>query len=185
MDQIKDLIKIKQQAKLLHSGDAIEAALKRLSTRLTKDYADKNPIFLVVMNGGLIFAGKLLTSLNFPLQIDYCHVTRYQGETNGAMAKWTALPQLDVSGRDVIIVDDILDEGYTLVEIGKACKKNKAKTVKTLVLIEKIHRRKAIPNLKANYCELQCPDEYVFGFGMDYKHYWRNTNEIYILNEST
>lgn len=174
---------VKQNATLLHSRETINSALGTLKSKLTGDYADKNPIFLVVMNGGLIFAGKLLPLLDFPLQIDYCHATRYRGETTGGSIEWKAKPQMSLKDRHVIIVDDILDEGHTLQGIVEACDSMGAISVKTLVLIERLHNRKATANMTADYCELQGPDQYSFGMGMDYNHYWRNCEEIYLLNE--
>ncbi|TQV72147.1 hypoxanthine-guanine phosphoribosyltransferase [Aliikangiella marina] len=183
MDKINELNQIKSNATLLHSKEVIDEALAKLQSQLTSDYAEKNPIFLVVMNGGLIFAGKILPLLNFPIQIDYCHATRYRGATTGGEIEWRAKPQMDLSGRHVIVVDDILDEGFTLQGIVAACESMGALSVKTLVLIEKLHDRKAFKNMKPDYCELQGPDQYSFGAGMDYNHYWRNCDAIYLLNE--
>ncbi|WP_444996505.1 hypoxanthine-guanine phosphoribosyltransferase [Aliikangiella sp. IMCC44359] len=180
---INQLNKIKSNATILYDKHTINSALEKLKIKITADYADKNPIFLVVMNGGLIFAGQLLPQLNFPAQLDYCHATRYRGNIRGGHIEWKVEPHSNLENRHVIIVDDILDEGHTLEAIIQDCKKRKAASVKTLVLVEKKHNRKAIPNMKADYCELETPDEYVFGYGMDYNHYWRNSEEIYILNK--
>jgi len=179
---INHLNKIKQDAKLLHSRETIDLALDKLVVSLYRDYHTRNPIFLVVMNGGLIFAGRLLPMLNFPAQIDYCHATRYRGETRGSDLEWKAKPQLELKGRHVVIIDDILDEGHTLQAIKQDCIEREAASVKTLVLIEKIHDRKAIAGMRADYCELETPDHYIFGYGMDYNHYWRNSDQIYLLN---
>ena len=179
---IKQLNQVKSQATLLHDSKTIESALNRLALQLTSDYFDKNPIFLVVMNGGLIFSGKLLPELNFPAQIDYCHATRYRGEMSGGDIEWKAKPNIDLANRHVVIVDDILDEGYTLKAIIDDCWDKNVTSVKTCVLIEKLHNRKAINGMTPDYCELTTDDHYVFGYGMDFNHYWRNTNNIYIYN---
>ncbi|TQV88398.1 hypoxanthine-guanine phosphoribosyltransferase [Aliikangiella coralliicola] len=179
---IDTLNQIKNNATLLHDNQRIESALSCLVEKLTLDYANKNPIFLVVMNGGLIFAGQLLSRLKFPAQIDYCHATRYRGNTSGGEIGWKVEPHMDLAGRHVVILDDILDEGHTLKAIIEHCRSRKAQSVKTLVLIEKIHDRKASPGMRPDYCELETPDKYVFGYGMDYNHYWRNSDEIYIFN---
>ncbi|MET1255900.1 hypoxanthine-guanine phosphoribosyltransferase [Aliikangiella maris] len=181
--QLQRLNQVKADAILLHDKVKIDSALARLSEFLTQDYADKDPVFLVVMNGGFIFAGNLLPKLNFPLQIDYCHATRYRGDTQGSQLEWKVEPHTNLANRHVVIVDDILDEGHTLNAIIQDCIKRQAASVKTLVLVEKIHERKAVHNMKADYCELTTPDEYVFGYGMDYNHYWRNCEAIYILNQ--
>ena len=179
---IEQLNQIKQQATLLHDSKTIESALSRLALSLTADYADSDPIFLVVMNGGLIFSGKLLPLLNFPAQIDYCHATRYRGETTGGKIEWKVRPNICLANRHVVILDDILDEGHTLKAIIDDCWEQNVSSVKTCVLIEKLHNRKAIANMQPDYCELTTDDHYVFGYGMDFNHYWRNTNEIYIYN---
>ena len=179
---IDKLKQIKQEAKLLHSKQTIDKALASLRDQLVADYMDKNPIFLVVMNGGLVFAGQLLPQIDIPAQIDYCHATRYRGATSGGEIEWKVKPNLSLKDRNVIIVDDILDEGYTLQAIVKDCEKQGAASIKTLVLIEKLHDRKAVAGMRSDYCELETPDKYIFGFGMDVNHYWRNLDAIYILN---
>ena len=178
---LEDLHTIRTNAKVIIASDQIEAALERLAAKINVDYQEKNPIFLVVLNGGLIFSGQILPRIDILCQIDYCHATRYSGETTGDKIQWKTIPQMDLSGRDVVIIDDILDEGHTLLAISEYCLANNAKSVKSLVLVEKEHQRKAYKNQKADYCELTAPDEYVFGFGMDYSHHWRNSKDIYVL----
>jgi hypoxanthine phosphoribosyltransferase len=172
------LAKIKADAKIIIDQKEINLALDKLAKQIENDYQEKTPIFIVVLNGGLIFAGQLLPRIDILCEIDYCHATRYQGEQRGAELVWKSKPQTELSGRDVILVDDILDEGITLKLIEQYCFEQNAKSVKTLVLVEKEHHRKAYPEQRPDYCELVVPDQYVFGFGMDYSHYWRNTLDI-------
>ncbi len=174
---------IKAQSKVIVSQSQINNALDKLAKQLAADYHDKTPIFIVVLNGGLIFAGQLLPKLDLLCEIDYCHATRYQGAQRGAELVWKAKPQTNLAGRDVILVDDILDEGITLKLIQDYCLAQQARSVKTLVLVEKQHNRKAYSNQTPDYCELSVPDQYVFGFGMDYSHYWRNTADIRVVEE--
>ncbi len=87
----------------------------------------------------------------------------------------------DLLGRDVLIIDDILDEGHTLGAIIDFCHHAGAANVHTAVLIDKDHDRKARPDLKADYVGLPCIDRYIFGYGMDYKGYWRNAPGIYAV----
>ncbi len=181
---IEALNTIKNNALLLHDKSVVDAAIKTMAKKLTNNYQTLNPIFIVVMNGGLIFAGKLLAQLNFPAQIDYCHATRYRGEKQGKDIQWKALPQMSLTNRHVVLLDDILDEGTTLKAIKEKCLSLGAKSVKTAVLIEKEHQRKIDANTQADYCELTTPDHYIFGYGMDIDHYWRNTESIYIHQES-
>src|SRR3546814_11189893 len=96
------------------------------------------------MNGGLIFSGKLLTYLNFPLEASYLHATRYRNETSGGDLFWKAKPEVSFIDRDVLIIDDILDEGHTLGAIIDFCKQAGARKVHTAVLLDKDHDRNEI-----------------------------------------
>lgn len=180
---IAELNRVKQNASLLYTATDIDTAIIAMAEQLTRDYATLQPVFLVVMTGGVIFAGKLLPKLDFPAEIDYCHASRYAGETAGGELVWRVTPQASLADRHVVIIDDILDEGATLQSIIQSCQSVGAQSVKTAVLVEKVHDRKAAPGLKPDYCELRAPDHYLFGCGMDYRHYWRNTDAIYYLDQ--
>ncbi|AZS50543.1 hypoxanthine-guanine phosphoribosyltransferase [Entomomonas moraniae] len=172
---------VRKEADCLFTKAEIDAAIKKIATEITNDLADKNPIVFCVMNGGLIFAGQLLPLLDFPLEISYLHATRYKKETTGGELFWKAKPEVSFIDRDIIIIDDILDEGNTLAAIIQYCQHAGANAVYTTVLLDKEHDRKAIPGFSANYTGLTCPDRFVFGFGMDYKGYWRNAPGIFAV----
>jgi hypoxanthine phosphoribosyltransferase len=179
-----DLAHIRQvmaEADCLHDEAAVEAAIARVASAINADLAELNPVVFCVMNGGLIFSGKLLTQLNFPLEASYLHATRYRNETSGGELFWKAKPEVSFIDRDVLIIDDILDEGHTLEAILGFCRHAGARSVHTAVLINKEHDRKAHPDLKADYVGLSCIDRYIFGYGMDYKGYWRNAPGIYAV----
>ena len=182
-DRLTELLSVKDNADCLFSGEAVRDAIRQQAERITQDYQDKHPVLVVVMNGGLVFAGQLVTHLDFPLELDYCHATRYRGDTRGAEIAWLARPQTTLRGRHVIIVDDILDEGHTLQCLVDEFTAAGAASVRSAVLLEKLHTRKATPGMVPDYCELKAPDRYLFGFGMDYHHYWRNSDGIYALGE--
>jgi len=167
------------EADLLHSAAAVERALERMAEEITAELADAEPVVLCVMIGGLVTAGRLLPKLRFPLEVDYIHATRYRGNTRGAGLQWLARPQIDLSGRTVLLVDDILDEGWTLAAIIDDCYGAGAERVQSAMLLEKQHDRKA--DVEADYVGLQVADRYVFGCGMDYKGYLRNADGIYAV----
>jgi len=169
------------EADCLHAEAEVEAAIEAVASRINADLAERNPVVFCVMNGGLIFSGKLLTRLNFPLELSYLHATRYRNETSGGDLFWKAKPEISFIDRDVLIIDDILDEGHTLGAIIDFCRHAGARAVHTAVLVDKDHQRKARPDLKADYVGLYCSDRYVFGYGMDYKGYWRNAPGIYAV----
>jgi hypoxanthine phosphoribosyltransferase len=179
-----DLSHIRQvmaEADCLFDNATVEAAIDQVAERINAEMADSNPVVFCVMNGGLIFAGKLVAKLAFPLELSYLHATRYRSETTGGELFWKAKPEVSFIDRDVLIIDDILDEGHTLNAIIEFCRHAGARAVRTAVLIDKDHQRKASPDLKADYVGLSCEDRFIFGYGMDYKGYWRNAAGIYAV----
>ncbi len=169
------------EADLLYSADDIANMLDVMAAEITAVLADKNPLVLCIMNGGVITTGHLLTRLNFPLEQDYLHATRYRGKTvGGKTLAWLRKPDANLAGRHVLLVDDILDEGYTLREIVQWCREQNAASVHVAALAEKMHDRR-VDGIKCDFSALKLVDRYVFGFGMDYKEYWRNANGIYAV----
>ena len=169
------------EADLLVSESEVEGAIKRLALEITSQLKDSRPVLLCVMNGGLIFTGQLLTKLVFPLEVDYVHATRYGHETNGANLQWTVKPQLDLKGRCVLLLDDILDEGVTLAAIAEYCRAQGAAEVLMAVLVEKLHLRKVTPGMRPDFTGIEVGDRFLFGYGLDYKGYWRNAPGIYAV----
>ncbi|SMC25459.1 hypoxanthine phosphoribosyltransferase [Andreprevotia lacus DSM 23236] len=167
-------------ADCLHSEAEVLAALDSMAAAMTARLADANPIVYTIMNGGLIVAGHLLPRLRFPLECSYLHATRYRHETSGGALNWKVAPSEELKGRSVVIVDDILDEGHTLAAVIDYCKKQGAREVLVAVLVDKQHDRKA-PGVKADFVGLQVQDRFLFGCGMDYQGYWRNTLAIYAV----
>jgi hypoxanthine phosphoribosyltransferase len=171
------------RADRLYGVDAVEAALDRMAAAIRRELEDADPLVISVMTGGLIPTGKLLERLEFPLQLDYLHATRYRGETRGAGLHWIARPMTPLADRVVLIVDDILDEGHTLHAIQQHCRFEGARRVYSAVLIDKQHDRKA-DGVQADFVGLQVEDRYVFGYGMDYKGYLRNVPGIFAVHDS-
>ncbi len=170
-----------QNATLIHSELAVARAISTIAAKLNLDYANDSPIVLCVMGGGVVFTGLLLAKLAFPLEFDYVQATRYHGATVGKHLTWVIKPKESLKGRDVLILDDILDEGITLKAIVDECKLLGARSVKTAVLVEK-ELNKAKP-IRPDYVGLIVPNRYVFGCGMDVYGWWRNLPAIYALQD--
>lgn len=170
---------VRNEADCLANAQTVEDALDRMAHSLEEKYRERNPLMICVMNGGLIVTGKLMLRLDIPLEQDYMHASRYRGDTAGGEMQWLVEPETSLQGRDVLIVDDILDEGYTLAAIVEHCRKAGAAQVETVVLVEKMHDRKH--GIQADYVGLQVEDRYVFGYGMDYKGYLRNAPGIFAV----
>jgi len=170
-------------ADCLYDTDAVEAAIARMAEELNTLLADdENVLALCVMTGGVIATGKLVPMLNAPLLIDYIHATRYRGATSGGELTWLKHPDSTIAGRTVLVIDDILDEGYTLEAIVAHCHGQGARRVLSAVLTEKKHDRGC--GYRADVVGLTLPDRYVFGYGMDYKSYLRNLPGIYAVSEN-
>ncbi len=178
--QIKRVYK---RARCLHTQQEVEAALDNMASDIRAALEDSNPILLCIMHGGLIVTGRLATRLQFPLQIDYLHATRYREKTIGSDLQWRSYPSLSLEGRQVLIVDDILDKGATLQSVFEYCKEQGAKRVLTAVLVVKQHSHKC-STLTADFVGMEVEDYYLFGYGMDYKGYLRNAAGIYAVDEA-
>lgn len=168
-------------ATCLYRREEVDCALDRMAYDIHNKLEYANPLFLCVMVGGLIPAGHLLTRIDFPLELDYVHATRYRGTTSGGELIWKSKPSTSLKGRTVVVLDDILDGGITLQGIVDYCETEDVKNVYTAVLVEKRDVRLPTGLPKADFTGLEVDDYYVFGYGMDYKEYLRNAPGIYAV----
>lgn len=173
--------RILETADLVCPAATVSDAVARLGREITARLAESFPLVLCVMRGAVIFTGQLLPQLRFPLELDYVEVTRYGVSTRGGEISWRVAPGPAVTGRVVLVLDDILDEGHTLAAIRDKLVGMGASRVFVAVLSEKDTGR-AKP-VKADFKGIVLPDRYVFGCGMDVKGAWRNLPDIYALKE--
>lgn len=173
--------RILETADKLCSAVVVSAAVERLAREITVRLQSGFPLVLGVMRGGVMFAGQLLPQLRFPLEFDYLDVTRYGDSTRGGSIAWKVCPGAAVSGRTVLVLDDILDEGQTLAAIRDKLLAAGALHVYLAVFAEKETGRSK--PVSADFVGIRLPNRYVFGFGMDVKGLWRNLPEIYALKE--
>ena len=169
-----------ENSELLYTRNEVEAALDRMALAIEADLHDKNPVLICVMIGGLIPMASLLLRLNFPLEVDYIHATRYSGKTAGGELTWKVKPSANLKDRTVLIVDDILDAGVTLSAIVDQVQQLGASKIYSAVLVDKPHQRSPEGLAHADYVGLEVDDHYIFGYGMDYEEYLRNAPGIYI-----
>lgn len=179
-DFINEIETVLAEAELLYTAAEVDTAITRMAEEITAVLANKNPVILCLMVGAVVPVGMLMPRLNFPLQIDYVHATRYQGNTSGGAITWLKSPDIDIKDRCVLIVDDILDEGITLASMIAECKKMNAAEIYSAVLVDK-KIGKTRDFQKADFTGLTIPNRYVFGYGMDYKDYLRNAPGIYAV----
>lgn len=174
-----DILAARDAAQCLFDAHAVALAVDQLAVRLAIRLDGTHPIVMCVMHGGVILTAELLLRLHFPLEVAYVHATRYRDATRGAQLEWRALPSVDVSGRTVLLVDDVLDEGNTLAAVVEKLHESKAAKIVTAVLVDKdIDRPRPV---RVDEAALHCPDRFLFGHGMDYRGHWRNVAGIYAL----
>jgi len=174
-----------READLLYTPAQVASAYDRIAASITETLTKNlgrypDPLILVVPIGGIFPGAQIISRLDFPLEVDYLHATRYQGGTTGREIEIPVRPRAPLRGRPVVIIDDILDEGLTLAAVVDFCWAAGACQVLSAVLAEKKHDRKpAIQH--ADFTGLVVEDRYVFGCGMDYKEYLRNVTGIYAV----
>ncbi len=179
------LAEVLPAAELVHDHIALDAAIAGIADAIHADYANDAapPLFVTVMHGGMLFAAQLALALGergLGMEFDYLHATRYRGQTSGSGLAWLHRPTTPMRDRRVILADDILDEGHTMLAVKRWCEDQNALDVRIAVLSRKRHDRCA-DGIHADYVGVEVPDRYVFGYGMDYHEQGRNLPGIYAL----
>lgn len=174
---------ILENAECLYTNEQVLQAIDHMAADMTAKLGHTNPVMLSVMTGAMIVTGHLAVRLQFPLEMDYIHATRYRGTTRGGDLHWLVEPRIDLKDRTVVIVDDIMDGGLTLAAIIDYCRQAKAKAVYAAVLVDKRRTRESGVNFEPDFVGLTTEDKYLFGFGLDYEEYLRNAPGIYAVND--
>jgi len=159
---------------------AVRNVADRLNARFGAPDAAEFPLLLGVMGGAVVFTGHLLPQLDFPLDFDYIHVSRYGDEDRGGEIVWKVIPRQNVAGRIIVVVDDILDEGETLAHVKERLLDMGAAEVIIAVFADKdLGRAKPV---QADLVGLTLPNRFVVGFGMDVYGYWRNLPGLWTID---
>jgi len=160
----------------------INAAVRRLALRINRDYKKKNPVVVGVLKGSFIFMSDLVRRLNMPVHIDFIRAESYgSGCVSKGVVNIKMDIEADIGGRDVIIVDDILDTGLTLKAIIKHINTKKPATVSVCVLLDKPSRRET--EVDVDYIGMVVEDKFLVGYGLDYSERYRNLKGLHELKQ--
>jgi len=162
------------------TSSQINERVKELGSIISKDYKNLNPVLIGILNGGFIFLGDLVRTMNIVHEIDFIKVSSYKNGSTGGDVSLIRDLSTDISGREVLIVEDIIDTGKSLAYLEKHIAKHKPIDVKTCTLIDKKERREA--NVLATYKGFEIEEGFLIGYGMDYRGWGRNINGIYKLD---
>jgi hypoxanthine phosphoribosyltransferase len=181
MQLSKRFQEVYEKSTCVYSKEEVDAALDRMAKEMSARLSNSDPVFLCVLLGGIVPLGNLLPRLDFQLEINYIHVSSYGIKNEVGKLQWKAEPTIDLFGRTVVIVDDILDTGTTLRTAVEYCEMKKAKEIYTAVLLDKRKPRKPGGVEEADFKALTVDDLFVFGYGLDYSEYLRNLPGIYAI----
>ena len=167
--------------KVLVAEEDIRRRVDELGKEITRDYAGMQPIAVCVLRGAIPFYADLIRRIDLPVTVDTITVSSYGSGTVSGKLKVITDMRTSVEGRDVLVVDDIIDSGRTSVALIEMLKERGAKSVKTCALLDKPSRR--IVDIKGDYVGFAIPDEFVVGYGLDWNEKFRNLPHVYTLKE--
>jgi hypoxanthine phosphoribosyltransferase len=165
---------------VLISQQELARRVAGLAREIEKDYAGKDLVIVALLNGTVMFLADLLRQISLPLRLDFIGVSSYGAGTESAELVFTKELRLDVSGRHVLVVDDILDTGRTLTQVMAKLNKLKPFQMKTCVLLDKPSRR--VERVDADYVGFVIPNQFVVGYGLDYAERYRNLPFVGVLH---
>lgn len=172
----------KDLERILITKDEIAGKVRELGERITREYCGKQPVLVCILKGASVFFADLIREIELPLTLDFMAISSYGSatKTSGVVRILKDLDN-DILGKDVIIVEDIVDTGITLSYLTKILIQRGAKSLKIAALLDKPARRK-VPDLQVDYMCFDIPDAFVVGYGLDYNQTYRNLPDIGILD---
>ncbi|HEX8138137.1 MAG TPA: hypoxanthine phosphoribosyltransferase [Pyrinomonadaceae bacterium] len=171
-----------QNLEPLFSAEQIQNRITELGAEIARDYAGLNPLLIVVLKGAVVFASDLLRAIDLRLGIEFMAISSY-GSSTRTSGEVRIVKDLDVpiEGRDILVVEDIVDTGLTLSYLMANLRARGARTVKLAALLDKFERRER--EVEINYLGFQIPDAFVVGYGLDFAERYRNLPYIAVLRD--
>lgn len=164
------------------SQEQILAAVDKVAEQINQDLGDKNPLFLCTLNGAFVFAADLYRRFKYPSQITFMRLKSYTGTTSSGKVNILHNLYESVEGRTVLVVEDIVESGYTIKALKKKLLGLGAAEVKVAILLRKPNALK-VEELHVDYCCFEIPDDFIVGYGLDYNEEGRNLPDIYVVEE--
>jgi hypoxanthine phosphoribosyltransferase len=159
--------------------EEIQAAVRRVGEAINRDLAETNPLFICVLNGAFMFAGDLMKVVNFPCEITFVKLSSYEGiYTSGNVKEIFGLNE-SIVGRNVVVVEDIVDTGITMEKIIESLNAKGAKSIKVATFLQKPEALQR--DITVDYVAMKIPNQFIVGYGLDYDGYGRNLKEIYTV----
>ncbi len=161
-------------AEILVSPADLQARIAELGAQINHDYAGQELLLVCILRGGVMFLTDLMRHLEIPVKLDFMAVSSYSigARQSSGQARITLDLNTDIAERNVLLVEDIVDSGYTLEAVLRLLNTRHPKSLKTCVLLDKVERRETI--VAIDYCGFVIPDKFVFGYGLDIDEYYRN-----------
>ena len=174
MENVK--IKDKEFA-LFISEEKILEQIDSVAEKINRDLAGKDPLFVCVLNGAFMFAADLMKRVHIPSEISFVKLSSYQGTSSTGKLKELIGLNENIEGRSIVIVEDIVDTGYTMVSIIEQLKKMNPSDIRIATLLHKPNALKV--DLTLDYVAMEIPNDFILGYGLDYDGYGRNLANIY------
>ncbi len=170
---------ILKPTKTLITAEGIQKRIAEMGVEISKDYQGKTPIILGVLNGCIIFFADLVRTIDVEMEFDFIRLKSYSGTSSTGTVRLEQDIHADIAGKDVLIVEDIVDTGRSLDFLIKRLEGSFAKSVHICTLLYK--KEKASKNVIPDYVGFEISDDFVVGYGLDYNQKYRNLNAIYLL----
>lgn len=164
---------------ILITEEMLARRVRALAVEIQREYQNREMVVVSLLNGTVLFLADLIRHLSLPLRLDFIGVSSYGAGTQSGELVFTKELRLDVRGRDVLLVDDILDTGKTLTRVEAKLRALKPRRIETCVLLDKPSRR--VEKVKTHYVGFQIPDKFVIGYGLDYAEKYRNLPFVGVL----
>lgn len=167
---------------VLVSREEIKAKTEELAKRITEDYRGKDLLLVGVLKGGFMFLADLARAIDLPLSIDFISVSSYANSTvSSGVVRILKDIDYDITGKHVLIVEDIIDSGLTLTYLKELFKAKHCASVKVCTILDKPSRRKV--DLEVDYQGIIIPDKFVIGYGLDYQEKYRNLPDVCVIED--